>query len=130
MALLMNAMMLLTAKCHKLANEFANNAPDSKVTLLMLPEKYVHTDCRSFHSRVAFLPTKIHLGTQLAPQLMPACARRVHYMSDPNGRAGSTHANNHCYIHSPATDGEIFTVNLMVYMDGCCLYYGVRQVRQ
>ena len=60
-------MMLLTAKCHKLANEFANNAPDSKVTLLpMLPEKYVHTDCRSFHGRMVFL-LKVHLGTNWLP---------------------------------------------------------------
>ena len=78
-----HAMMLLTAKCHKLANEFANNSPNSKVTLLpMLPEKYVHTDCRSFHSGTAFLSysdSARYSTSIMCP--MPACARRVHYMN-------------------------------------------------
>lgn len=106
-----HAMMLLTAKCHKLANEFANNAPDSKVTLLpMLPEKYVHTDCRSFEGRTGFLAysdsSRYSTGSL---QLMPACARRVHYMNKtPTAGLGVLMPTIIVtYTHQP-TDGETF----------------------
>ena len=106
-----HAMMLLVAKCHKLANEFAGNAPDGKVTLLpMLPEKYVHTDCRSFHGRTGFLgyQDSSRYGTG-SLHLMPACARRVHYMNKtPTAGLGVLMPTIIVtYTHQP-TDGETF----------------------
>ena len=78
-----HAMMLLTAKCHKAAINFANNSLNGKVTLLpMLDEKYVNTDCRSFSSSTGYVSyNDSYRSDDDQFEQLSSCARRVHYLN-------------------------------------------------